>query len=394
MPRAIKELHDTSAILSRLNLSITPCAIPMRAFDWKTSYRSSALADLINQKIQSWSDKETTLLATADSQKSALEAQGVQVNVAYIGELTQNEAKYESDIANLKTWEPHLASLVATRDALTSARWTARTGIYEKRREFAVAASKRLRESLGDLNVSLKFEQNGHSPQGHDLLLEIMQWRTTQVARAPALIRTLTIPKLIEAVKASDTSAIQALKTEEGVALFTKGEAQTIIERFAEPATMARLQTVQVFDRPYLTVTREQKDASGNKMFRTREFAQLSLGQQQSVLLALMLSADNPSPLLIDQPEDNLDGQFIYAQLVPAIRRAKERRQIVVVTHNPNIAVLGDAELIVVLAANNEQAVVTSRGSIDDEATKEAACGILEGARDAFIRRGRVYGVL
>jgi len=107
-----------------------------------------------------------------------------------------------------------------------------------------------------------------------------------------------------------------------------------------------------------------------------------------------MLSADNPCPLLIDQPEDNLDGQFIYAQLVPAIRRAKERRQIVVVTHNPNIAVLGDAELIIVLGANNEQAIVTSRGSIDDASTKEIACGILEGARDAFVRRGHVYGVL
>lgn len=125
----------------------------------------------------------------------------------------------------------------------------------------------------------------------------------------------------------------------------------------------------------------------------TREFSQLSLGQQQSVLLALMLSSDSPKPLLIDQPEDNLDSAFIFSTLVPVLRMAKERRQIIVVTHNPNIAVLGDAELIVALKATAENAMVVSRGSIDDETTREMACEILEGTRKAFERRARVYGV-
>jgi len=53
-----------------------------------------------------------------------------------------------------------------------------------------------------------------------------------------------------------------------------------------------------------------------------------------------MLSSDSDRPLIIDQPEDNLDGEFIYTTLVPVLRRAKERRQIVIVTHNPNVAVL------------------------------------------------------
>jgi predicted ATPase len=65
------------------------------------------------------------------------------------------------------------------------------------------------------------------------------------------------------------------------------------------------------------------------------------------VLLALMLSSKSNRPLIIDQPEDDLDGEFIYHGIVPVLRKAKERRQIIVVTHNANIAVLGNAEQII-----------------------------------------------
>ena len=94
------------------------------------------------------------------------------------------------------------------------------------------------------------------------------------------------------------------------------------------------------------------------------------MGQQQSVLLALMLSADSVAPLIIDQPEDNLDGEFIYQSLVPVLRRAKERRQVIVVTHNANIAVLGDAEQIVALKSTSDKSGIVARGSIDEPATK------------------------
>src|SRR5258708_40102241 len=98
------------------------------------------------------------------------------------------------------------------------------------------------------------------------------------------------------------------------------------------------------------------------------------------VLLALMLSSDSDRPLIIDQPEDNLDGEFIYTTLVPVLRRAKERRQIVIVTHNANIAVLGDAEKIIVLKSQSDRGVITTRSSIYHPETRGAACYILDGA--------------
>ena len=62
-------------------------------------------------------------------------------------------------------------------------------------------------------------------------------------------------------------------------------------------------------------------------------------------------------------------------------------------THNGNVAVLGDAEQIVVMKANNDHGEIVARGSIDHEATRDAACGILEGAREAFLQRAKMYGL-
>jgi ABC-type histidine transport system ATPase subunit len=241
--------------------------------------------------------------------------------------------------------------------------------------------------------VALKFDENGYSPEANDIIVEAMGWRTLQVARATALTEKLTVPRLLDAIARKDPSALQALRTDEGINIFSRVEAATVIEKLSPDPVRFRLERAQIFDRPRLTVTKLVTDSTGKKRPRTREFRQLSLGQQQSVLLAIMLSADSRTPLIIDQPEDNLDGEFINQSVVPVLRRAKERRQVIVVTHNANIAVLGDAEQIVVLRASNEKGVIVSRGSIDDPETRESACALLEGSREAFQRRARIYGI-
>ena len=65
----------------------------------------------------------------------------------------------------------------------------------------------------------------------------------------------------------------------------------------------------------------------------------------------------------------------------------------IIVTHNPNVAVLGDAEQIIVMKAMHDRGEIVARGSIDHPVTKDAACAILEGAREAFLRRAKMYGI-
>lgn len=123
----------------------------------------------------------------------------------------------------------------------------------------------------------------------------------------------------------------------------------------------------------------------------------LSKGQKATaVLLLLLLESD--APLIVDQPEDDLDNRFITEGVVPRMREEKQRRQFLFSTHNANIPVLGDAELIVGLSASGEadhgraRIDPTHMGSIDAQPVRELVEEILEGGKDAFERRRRKYG--
>jgi len=124
-----------------------------------------------------------------------------------------------------------------------------------------------------------------------------------------------------------------------------------------------------------------------------RSTSHLSVGQRCTAILLLILLHE-PFPLLVDQPEDDLDNSFVYSDVVRRLREEKERRQFVIATHNANIPVLGDAELITVLAAEHGRLTLPdcSHGSIDDEELRVAVERILEGGREAFMLRKAKYG--
>ncbi|WP_418138248.1 TrlF family AAA-like ATPase [Agrobacterium sp. El2ro-1b] len=351
-----------------------------------------ALEGVVKTKILTWKTKETAAQTRIDEKRRELEALNIAFDMSYISKLANDEASHEQSIKNLKTWKPHLEELKKQRVQTLRERWGLRERVATLRDAFGRKASEILSESLSDLFVSLKYKRNAYSPEAEDIIINAMGWRTNQQVRANYLVAELTIPKLLDSLGKKDLSAVTGIKTPEGVSIFKQDEARSILETLAEKTTRQALERVALHDLPKLQVTRHNPSATGTRHV-TRDFSKLSLGQQQSVLLALMLSSDSDRPLIIDQPEDNLDGEFIYATLVPVLRRAKERRQIIIVTHNPNVAVLGDAEQIVVLKALNDRGTITSRGSIDHAETRDAACAILEGAKEAFIRRSSMYGL-
>lgn len=123
-----------------------------------------------------------------------------------------------------------------------------------------------------------------------------------------------------------------------------------------------------------------------------REVGRLSTGQQCTAVLHLLL-LDNPDPLIIDQPEDNLDNAFIADHIVGELRSGKTERQFLFATHNANIPVFGDAEWIGVLCEEEGHSKLQASGSIDAPAVKELAANILEGGKEAFNRRREKYGL-
>ena len=113
-----------------------------------------------------------------------------------------------------------------------------------------------------------------------------------------------------------------------------------------------------------------------------------SPGQQTAALLAFVLGYGQ-EPIILDQPEDDLDNTLIYELLVRRLRETKPTRQVIVVTHNPNIVVHGDAELVVSLEARDGQTQIAFTGGLQEQNARDEICKVMEGGRVAFETRYR-----
>ena len=116
----------------------------------------------------------------------------------------------------------------------------------------------------------------------------------------------------------------------------------------------------------------------------------LSDGQRNTAALALLL-AQNGGPLVIDQPEDELDSNFVFKELIPMLRKVKAGRQIILATHNANLPVNGDAELVYALEAKDGKGVIRAQGGLDEASVTAAVLDIMEGTEEAFRRRREKY---
>ena len=116
------------------------------------------------------------------------------------------------------------------------------------------------------------------------------------------------------------------------------------------------------------------------------DLKQGSAGQKAAAILAFLLS-NGDEPIIIDQPEDDLDNALIYDLIVKQLHESKNRRQVIVATHNPNIVVNGDSELVHSFHFKNGQVQIAHSGGLDDKDIREDICTIMEGGREAFTRR-------
>lgn len=124
-----------------------------------------------------------------------------------------------------------------------------------------------------------------------------------------------------------------------------------------------------------------------------RTLQELSPGERGIVLLIFYLALSKDDiPIIIDQPEDNLDNQSVYDKLVPCICEAKKKRQVIIVTHNPNIAIACDAEQIIYCSIDkNDNKITYISGGIENKYIRDKVIDVLEGTMPAFNLRKRKY---
>jgi len=243
-------------------------------------------------------------------------------------------------------------------------------------------AAKKVSQKLRD-RVQVEVTAAGDREPLFKMLREI-GGRLSEAIEALARVQTLSLPQFVEACRAGTDAVSKAYR-------ITPAQADRLAK--AEPEVLMRIEELELS--PTTAIQLNTAPAGDPPVWQTLE--DLSTGQKATaVLLLLLLESD--APLVVDQPEDDLDNRFITEGVVPRMRDEKQRRQFIFSTHNANIPVLGDAELIVGLSASGEAERGRARiapehmGSIDSRSVRELVEEILEGGKEAFEMRRRKYG--
>lgn len=129
-----------------------------------------------------------------------------------------------------------------------------------------------------------------------------------------------------------------------------------------------------------------------NISYHGKPLSRHSLGQRASALILFILTQHDSDVIIVDQPEDDLDNQVIYEELIQTIRREKKNMQFIFATHNANIPVLGDAERVVTTVFNEDGSIELKEGTIDFADTHQDIVNIMEGGAEAFKKRNEIYG--
>lgn len=196
-------------------------------------------------------------------------------------------------------------------------------------------------------------------------------------ALAPSLANQLSPRELVEAVEADDVALVTAasgITTERGERLLRHLRSVGVEDILAAPV----------------------EDGVGLLLWDGADYRStqhLSTGQRCTVVLPILL-LHRDRPVVIDQPEDNLDNHFIVKVLVGVLAQLDRSGQVIAATHNPNIPVLGDAAYVVELDSDGRRGFCRTQGTVDDPPIVDAVTTVMEGGREAFERRAAFYGVI
>ena len=323
-----------------------------------------------------WNERKTAIEDTYEKllrelQKSKIDGAEFIKLRQQIEELRPLKDKTETLKRDLKAHETQRRNLLAEWEDIKAAEY-----------RLIETAAKRVSRKLRD-RVQVRVTMAGNRDPLEQLLREV----GGNLAAALERLRgqdQLSLPELAQRCREGKEALIKHYNLPSGAA-----------ERIAQ-ADLDLFMRIEELELPATTEI-ELNTAPDGEPATWQTLQALSTGQKATAVLLLLL-LESEAPLVVDQPEDDLDNRFITEGVVPIMRQEKRRRQFVFSTHNANIPVLGDAELILGLAATGEaregHARIASEhmGSIDSQPVRELVEEILEGGKAAFEMRRSKYG--
>lgn len=336
--------------------------------------------DLLRSEFVEWRKKEKGAKDSIEAIKKKLDEDKVPYDEAKFVKLSNDITHLQRRSKEIERAEKQLVEFKSERMELLKLRNTINSNIHTKRLGFCTRINRDLSGSVDGLFVNAKIGSGYLSKEFSTFIKKVMGWhRWTNSDKIANAISPLTFYHQMRFKKYNFLVDLE----------FEQPEIAEIAQKFTG-LTLEGVISIPLQERPELTVSRHDKD-NGNAI--VKDISELSLGQQQSIMLSILIQSESCLPLIIDQPEDNLDSEFIFNSVVTNLRKCKEKRQIIVVTHNSNIGVLGDAELVIPLVGSNDKSTISSLGSIDNSKTQEHCCEILEGGKRAFTTRKEIYRI-
>lgn len=349
------------------------------------------MAKALREHIAQWQEQLRTsewealrTLSEATYQKLIESLQGTgQAKPEQYGELVQTRQLLRKRLDGITAKRDMLQKLKNERDTSYESLQEKRSVISEKRHEFLenlFTAESNLRTSLircGDVEQGIQDLRSLLSREGNvardefDSFSEYLSGATSDVDRLDR-IHLLKVKLLHIAKVGQDAGEVLPVRIRAPFATHMAARTAEDKARFL------------AWFPPDLLKLRYRKESGG----AFRDLEKGSPGQVAAAVLAFLL-AYGDEPILLDQPEDDLDNRLIYDLIVKEIQTNKLRRQLLIITHNPNIVVNGNADLVIPIEEQSGLAAIPVSGALQEPAVRKAVCDIMEGGRQALERRFR-----
>jgi DNA repair ATPase RecN len=350
----------------------------------EVSEHLTRVIELLDQKatqIEAVDQAHQSKRAETDAQHAAvmqqLRSEGIDAN-EYVS-LKESAERLSGSAVELQTKKDALAQLRGDRETIVN-EWEDLKAA--KLRALKEAARKAGRELSGAVRVQV--ERGASLGELHAVFDSNIEGQGVKIAiERLREVENLSLPRFASHVREGAAALVREYR-------FTEASAQKV----AGGGDRLAMQIEAVELHPEAIV---ELNVSGGQGERWKRIEDLSAGQRATAVLLLLLGGST-SPLIVDQPEDDLDNRFITSTIVETIRREKRQRQFLFSTHNANIPVLGDAEQIIYLnplvdgGTERTEVPESTTGSIDNPMVREKIGEVLEGGKEAFELRRKKYG--
>lgn len=339
----------------------------------------AACAERLTQLIQELKTNHQKMSQDVATKLADLKDRGLITSIPGLDQLLNQKTSVAKDVTRVEQRKDELIQCRKERTQLLLQLKDIRDKMTKRRKEQLRGINTNLRRTIQDYIIFVRYDNAGITRDFESFLQEKMHGTYFQDNLIEQVCNNITPSELADMVLSRNTIEIATS------AHISQDWADKIIDKLCYWDILFDLQILAKQPKPIITV---QTKSSPQRYIPV---LQLSDGQRHTILLSIAMLAESNIPLVIDQPEDDLDNAFIFSSIVTTLRAIKEKRQVVLVTHNANIAVLGDSELILPMFRENDYGNIKDRGSIDAHKTKQCVMDILEGGSEAFLKRKEMY---